>query len=303
MSIRRALAPTVRRRLGSVVPTQPKVTAMRLVLSTDQQLARCLDAESLLQAATALRDEGYVILEKAVDATCLDVLRERMTADTHELLAAHAKGEQVSGWMRGHLQQKPPHHRPFLFADIVANPFAVQVTHAVLGDGLFNAFYSGNTNCPGSEQQPLHRDSRQLWPTWDTAHPATTLVVNISPMDCDADRGSTEIWPGSHLVTGELTDELIEARRAEVPPIRVEAPKGSVMIRDIRLWHRGMPNSSDQIRHMIAMVHQIQWFRRVPVLRFQRGAEDAFESDLLDAHAEVVDAEPEYLFGPHPNHS
>ena len=54
---------------------------------------------------------------------------------------------------------------------------------------------------------------------------------------------------------------------------------------------------------MIAMVHQIHWFRRVPVLRFQRGAEDAFESDLLDAHAEFVDAEPEYLFGPHPNHS
>jgi hypothetical protein len=276
---------------------------MHLTLTSDDLRSRQMDEALLTQAVGAVREQGYVIIGNAVGATCLDVLRERMTADTQELLAAQRAGEKASGWMRGHLQQKPPHHPPFLFADIVANPFAIQVTHAVLGDGLFNSFYSGNTNCPASEQQPLHRDSTQLWPTWDKAHPATTLVVNISPMDCDADRGSTEIWPGSHLVTGDLTDELIETRRPQVPPIRVVAPKGAVMIRDIRLWHRGMPNDSDQIRHMIAMVHHISWFRRVPALRFQQGAEEIFKSEFLEAHAEFVEDEPAYLFGPHPNHS
>tara|TARA_B100000902_G_scaffold387806_1_gene432474 strand:- start:1869 stop:2129 length:261 start_codon:yes stop_codon:yes gene_type:complete len=58
---------------------------------------------------------------------------------------------------------KPPHHPFFLFSDIVANPYVVKVTHAVLGDGLFNSFYSGNTNYPGSEQQPIHRDADPLW--------------------------------------------------------------------------------------------------------------------------------------------
>jgi len=32
---------------------------------------------------------------------------------------------------------KPPHHPLFLFSDIVANPYVVKVTHAVLGDGFF----------------------------------------------------------------------------------------------------------------------------------------------------------------------
>ena len=243
------------------------------------------------------------MLENAVDEAALDALHERLLTDTHALVAARDRGDSIPGWKRGHLQQKPPHHPPYIFRDVVANPFAIQVTHGVLGDGLFNSFYSGNTNLPGSEVQPLHRDAQALWPDGDGDHPATTLVVNISPIDVHADNGSTEIWPGSHRVGGALTEALIEARRAVAPPVRVQAPKGSVVVRDIRLWHRGVPNVSDQIRHMIALVHQVPWFHRTHTLRFQTGCEAEFHSEYLDTYAEFVDAPPDYLFGPHPNHS
>lgn len=262
-----------------------------IVLSAAERSAERLSDEHAQRAIAAVREAGVV------------VLHERLLTDTHALVAARDRGDSIPGWKCGHLQQKPPHHPPYIFRDVVANPFAIQVTHGVLGDGLFNSFYSGNTNLPGSEVQPLHRDAQPLWPDGDGDHPATTLVVNISPIDVHADNGSTEIWPGSHRVGGALTEALIEARRAVAPPVRVQAPKGSVVVRDIRLWHRGVPNVSDQIRHMIALVHQVPWFHRTHTLRFQTGCEAEFHSEYLDPNAEFVDAPPDYLFGPHPNHS
>ena len=261
---------------------------------TDAQIAR---------AVRAVAERGYVIVEDAVDHIALDALHEKMLADTRELVTARDRGVNISGWKHGHLQQKPPHHPPYIFRTVVANPFATQITRGVLGEGLFNAFYSGNTNLPGSEEQPLHRDALPLWGDWDRAHPATTLVVNISPIDIHPDNGSTEIWPGSHLITNELSATLSAERRAIEPPVRVTAPKGSVVIRDIRLWHRGVPNRSDQVRHMIAMVHQIKWYRRIATLQFQTGCEAEFKSDDLAPNAEFVDTIPDYLFGPHFQHS
>lgn len=78
-----------------------------------------LDDDILAQAVSAVRLDGYVVLENAVEPSCLDLLRERMTADTHQLLSARSRGESISGWKRGHLQQKPPHHPPFLFAELI----------------------------------------------------------------------------------------------------------------------------------------------------------------------------------------
>ena len=276
---------------------------MHIAISAKERATERLTEQHVNQAAAAIEQVGYAILEQAVDHTHLDNLHEKMLADTHELIAARDRGDHISGWKRGHLQQKPPHHAPYIFRDIVANPFAAQVTLRMLGEGVFNAFYSGNTNLPDSEEQPLHRDALPLWPTWQHTHPATTLVVNISPIDIHPHNGSTEIWPGSHQVVGELDEARIEKQRAVNPPIRLEAAKGSIVIRDIRLWHRGVANQSEQIRHMIAMVHQVRWFNRAQILQFQKGCEAEFANDDLDANAQFIDGPVEYLFGPHHNHS
>ena len=280
-----------------------RLTTMHIEISAAERAAERLTERHISQAAQAIEQKGFVVLAQAIAHDHLDILYEKMLADTRELITASDRGEEISGWKRGHLQQKPPHHAPYIFRDIVANPFAIQVTKSVLGAGLFNAFYSGNTNLPDSEEQPLHRDALPLWPAWPHAHPATTLVINISPIDIHPHNGSTEIWPGSHLVTGELHEALIEKRRAVASPIRVEASKGSIVIRDIRLWHRGVPNLSDQVRHMIAMVHQVRWFHKAQTLQFQKGCETEFTNDDLDHNAQFIDGPVEYLFGPHHNHS
>ena len=211
-----------------------------------------------------------------------------------------------AGKLKGHLQQGPPPFAPYIFRDVVANPYVIQVTKELLGPGLYNNFYNGNTNCPGSTTQPLHRDGAHLWPDQKIAHPTTEVVVNISPQDTMAENGSVELWPGSHLEVGEhgIEPEVEEARRKICPPIRGNAKKGSALIRDMRLWHRGVPNPSDKPRHMIAMIYRVHWLKSNRRLKYKTGCEAAFENSDLDPNAEFIDFadqkidDYDYLFNP-----
>lgn len=269
---------------------------MEITLSREERSAEALSPAHLDQAVAAVRDEGFVVLEDIIAHDLLDQLRERMDQDSQRLIAAERWGG--AGGLPGHLQQGPPPFAPFVHRDIVANPCVIQVSHALLGDGLFNNFYSGNSNCPGSGTQPLHRDSDHLWPGLEQAHPAAQVVVNVSPHDVFEENGSVELWPGTHRIAdvGSVIDAETEAaRRAVVPPVRGNARKGSVLIRDMRLWHRGVPNRSDRPRHMIAMIHNIRWFHRSRVVTFARGCESAFPDCALDHNAVFSDEPIDYL--------
>lgn len=265
---------------------------------TPQEITKAeLTDEHLAQAVQAIRTAGYVVLADVINPAHLDSLRERMAADSHLLLAAEKWGG--AGRIAGHLQQGPPPFAPYIFQDIVANPWAIQVTTAVLGAGAYNRFYNGNANCPGSGTQPLHADTPHLWPNMTTPHPAHALVVNVTLIEANEASGATEIWPGTHLLPFDkqyIAPEVEAARRAVVPPVRANSRKGSIVIRDMRMWHRGVPNHTDEVRHMIAMVHQIKWVQRAAPLLFNCGCETAFPPiEGFDHNVEFTDQPLEYL--------
>ncbi len=272
---------------------------MEITVKPKELAAGKLTDKHLKQAVEAIQVEGYVVIDNIINHDHLDILKERMDADSQRLIKAEHWGG--AGGLKGHLQQGPPPFAPYIFKDIVANPFVIQVTKELLGSGVYNNFYNGNTNCPGSGTQPLHRDGDHLWLNQEVPHPTAQVVVNISPQDTTEENGSVELWPGSHLdISGRHIDDDHEAERREIaPPIRGSAKKGSVLIRDIRLWHRGVPNLSDEPRHMIAMIHRIHWLRTNRRLKYQTGCEAAFENSELDHNADFVkDKLDDYLFNP-----
>lgn len=110
----------------------------------------------------------------------------------------------------------------------------------------------------------------------DKPHPLFpfAMVINISLCDVSAENGATEIWPGSHrdscidqhtLHSGEagltIKPALVEERRKHSPPVQPSTKKGSLVIRDVRLWHAGRPNRTDTPRIMLAFVVQPKWFQ------------------------------------------
>ena len=272
----------------------------------------------IARAVQALHEHGFVILEGAVPPEPLALLRQRMDEDTEELLRYC---DSIGGNPRalGHLQQGPPPSPELVFADVVMNVAVNDVCRTLYGaEGAEGdsrpllTFYNGNTNCPGSVVQHLHMDGKHYTEVGETVAPTASVVVNIPPGPTSLGNGAIELWPGSHRIhcvndagtgAGEAAGATIAAlateRRRAVAPVRPETEIGDVLIRDVRLWHRGVPNDSDRPRHMIALIVSKR-FPGAPVqrLRFERGCEAALEGHGVDANAEYVQGPIDYLIAP-----
>ncbi|HEY3280679.1 MAG TPA: phytanoyl-CoA dioxygenase family protein [Armatimonadota bacterium] len=249
-------------------------------------------------ALQALREEGYVVLEDVIDLEHVATLRDRMLEDALSILSLP---NRPFNWNPGNIQQEPPPFPPFLFRDVLLNPVVLQVTTALLGPGVKNTFYSGNTSLPGPHTQPVHADIGHLWPNLKEAHPAYAVVVNVPVVDMSPHNGSTEIWPGTHLDPRVSVDsdikvqpEWCEARRAQVPPLQPSVRAGSVLLRDMRLWHRGMPNHSQGARPMIAMIHACGWWDAARLV-FPKEAQPFFQDSPLRMDIDFVDGPVDYI--------
>jgi hypothetical protein len=178
------------------------------------------------------------------------------------------------------LQQDPPMTKEYFDSSIFLNPLATQVTSSVMGYRPRLTFMSGNTALPASSEipaqsQPTHADA-------DFDHPEIpfALVANVGLIDMDIESGSTEVWLGTHNGTGiqdqdgkhgerasgRIKPHLLEQRREVRPPCQPSVKKGSIVIRDLRLWHGGKPNLSKNIRVMLAMIHFAPWYRYYTLL-------------------------------------
>ena len=92
------------------------------------------------------------------------------------------------------------------------------------------------------------------------------MTVNIPFVDTTVDNGATEFWLGTHLrgnkgIKDPISDgpwiasAYLDARRVECPPIRPAISKGSLVIRDMRLWHAGIANETSIPRIMLTLVN------------------------------------------------
>ena len=278
----------------------PKMNEIPVSLA--EVAAGSLTPEHLAEATRALKEDGFVVLADIVDLEHVAKVRDRMWADVDLLLK---RPDAPFNWNTGNVQQDPPPFAEYLFRDIVANDLVIQVTKSILGGGMTSAFYSGNTAMPSEHSQPVHADSGQLWPNLNVATPPYALVVNLPLVDVSAENASTEIWPGTHLDTSvvmqdgdiKVSAERLAARAAEVPPLQPVVRAGSVVIRDMRLWHRGMPNFTDVPRPMMAMIHYVAWWP-VGKIKFPAGTEAIFEHPDLRTSAEFVTGEIDHISSP-----
>jgi ectoine hydroxylase-related dioxygenase (phytanoyl-CoA dioxygenase family) len=152
-------------------------------------------------------------------------------------------------------------------------------------------FCSGNTavSVPGAEpqRQPVHSDA-------DFDHPKHpfALVVNVPLITMTPENGSTEIWLGTHTfdqsaqegahgdrASGRIKKLNLDWQRGVRPPYQPTVKKGSIVIRDLRLWHAGMPNRTDDVRVMLAMIHFAPWYRNNMVMEFGEDVKPIIEAE------------------------
>jgi hypothetical protein len=273
-------------------------------ITEEERAAGRLLEGNLRTALDALHGDGFVLLNDVVDLAHLDVLHERMIND---LGALRARPDAPYNWNSGNLQQDPPPFPPYLFADVLLNPYAISVTSAMLGPGVKNVMYGGNTALPSDQRQPVHCDVGHLWPVeiLEAPHPPASLVINVLTVDVSPENGATEIWPGTHRELGvgvgddiKIAPAPLEARRVISPPFQPTFRRGSMLIRDIRLWHAGMPNRTSEPRPMIGMIHSSAWLETGTPLVFPAGTESFFEHPVLTTAARFTADPIDYIAAP-----
>lgn len=105
------------------------------------------------------------------------------------------------------------------------------------------------------------------------------------------ENGSTEVWLGSHKfgkeaqegdhgerASGRIKKEFLEKRREERAPSQPVVKNGSIVVRDLRLWHGGMPNWTNEVRVMLAMIHFAPWYRNAMEVDFAEELRGDLES-------------------------
>ncbi|KAI4709499.1 hypothetical protein J4E89_005515 [Alternaria sp. Ai002NY15] len=247
-------------------------TPISIVPSASEVKAGELNQRNLEIATRALSRDGLVVLEDMIDHAVLDRLNKKMVQDALEL---QGRKDSPFNYNKGNIQQDPPMTQEWFSDEIYANPIVTQVTSTTLGPRPSLRFISGNTALPPTASsppasQPIHNDA-------DFDHPSIpfALVVNVPLVTMTPENGSTEVWLGTHQGTtiadqegehgdrasGRIKQQLLDARREVRPPTQPVVKKGSMIVRDLRLWHGGKPNLSEDPRVMLAMIHFAPWYR------------------------------------------
>ena len=260
--------------------------------------------EIVAEGAAFLHKDGIIVLDNAIDVAHIDVLNAKLTPEALEI-ANYPQHHFNFGKETRNMDQAPPPSKEYMFKDVWCNPFAAAILAAVLGPKPVVHFANGNTALKASPsgRQPVHSDCEFDHPAYfPFAH-----VINITLIDTSPENGATEVWPGSHHVSTSdahisgddneeqlsIKPELLEQRRKHSPPVQACTKKGSLVIRDLRLWHAGMPNLTDEPRVMLAFVAQPSWFQANGKVILPSSVKEMVESwsDEMQFDAQYVEGE------------
>ncbi|KAK7746216.1 hypothetical protein SLS62_009432 [Diatrype stigma] len=291
----RATASLSKRRACASIAQARRLSSTPTVInpSKPETAGGALESRNLEKVVSAIHRDGLVVVEDVVPHDILDHLNKKMVEDARTL---QARGEDGPfNYNLGNLQLDAPPVAEYFNPAIFANPIATQITSAVLGPRPKWTFCSANAAMPplpgaSPSRQPVHSDADFQ----HLDHPFA-LVINIPLIAMTAENGATELWLGTHRggadaqegahgerASGRIRAERLAARRAERPPCQPGVRKGSIVVRDLRLWHAGMPNASaaGEVRVMLAMIHFAPWYRNPMRLQFAEDVRPVLEAAL-----------------------
>jgi len=281
--------------------SRPKINRIRV--SEKERAIAQLDRQSIQIGVEDFHRNGFIILEDAVGQGAIDHVHQRMLEDFNQ----HRSSPNVhwnQGRCSGNISQTPPLLPEYLHEDIWANRLAINIIEHIIGPKPQLSFATSNVILPKTTgRQAVHSDyycSHFDFPVF--------LEISVYLQDVDFRNGATEFWPGTHNgynkkdhsspETGWIKQEIFTPRASISPPIQPAIPKGSLCIRDLRLWHAGRENSTDVPRILPGLMYSPRWFGSHMRMKFPLQARKYLERwDHIDClnTAEFTDAEFDYL--------
>jgi hypothetical protein len=213
------------------------------------------DREQRLQQ---LRDEGFCIVRSLLPPGELQAARaaldgalegmRRLGIPTHtETLDPNAANVRI--------YNLPEFSR--VFVDLLRHPLALEMVESVLGPNVLVSNFTGNIALPGSGSMNLHADQALVIPSpWNQPW---TLNVIWCLDDVHERNGATRYIPGSHhyRTFEDVPGDALSKSRA------FEAPAGSAIVMEGRLWHTSGANvTEDERRAMLFAYYSVDFIRQ-----------------------------------------
>ncbi|MEM7342307.1 MAG: phytanoyl-CoA dioxygenase family protein [Actinomycetota bacterium] len=260
----------------------PEIAELRAHLSEANGIRglEIFSPDEVADIVRVFRRDGFVVVRDVLDdaqvdllrAGCGDVIRQILAVDPDRRgnRGSHRYSFGAASSTGGFL------HRPEwqMLVDLAT---LTPIITAIFESPDYSLRSAGGDFClPGAVgYQPLHsdmrdfesaettsfasfRDARGMLSTRDL--PCPYVCVNVLPIDVTAINGATRQIPGtqhSREPFPTLDEEPEWMRLSTVCP----APAGAVQIRDVRAWHGGTPNLSNEIRAIPNVEFYAPWFR------------------------------------------
>lgn len=208
--------------------------------------------EEIEAALTTLLDQGWVVLDNALDEATVD----RAEDEVRRLLADTPTGrDSFEGFATQRVYALAGKTRA---ADpMLTHPVVTGLCQRVLGDGFRASSLTSIAIGPGERAQSLHYDA-QVYPL---PRPEPQVVVNsmwaLSPFT--EANGATRLVPGSHTWP---TGQRPQPDAGQVPTMAAEMERGSVLIYLGSLWHGGGANTTDEVRIGLNLEYAAGWVRQ-----------------------------------------
>jgi len=254
-----------------------------ITISDEELKSGVTKLDTILDAITFYHRDGCVVLENAIPDEIVDKLWEKMAAD-NEVYLNSEKARWIQGPETKNLSQRPPVTQEYFFREIYANVHTLAVLENLLGPEPEIRFVSSNVVVQnGTGRQAVHADASHVMLNYPWG-----IVVNIYLQDTTPTNGATELWLGTHTQSPKdqfinpdsawIKESYMNERAKVKPPFQPTLRKGSICIRDLRLWHAGMPNKSDKPRIMLGIDYFAKWYQCPMKLRLPGNLKGTVES-------------------------
>ena len=211
-----------------------------------------LDADDRFDAHVQRIDQdGYTIVENAIDLDLIDALRDDLLRLEKELDVQPA-ANAFEGVRTTRIYNLLAHGQHF--EQIPVHPEILPICERVLDPGLLVSSLSSIAIGPGETPQPIHADDQVI--PLPKPHPATVCNTMWALTDFTEENGATRIIPGTHKAA-ESPD--LSSRYDSIPAVM---DRGSVLVWHGSLWHGGGANATEDRRVGIAMNYCAGYLRQ-----------------------------------------
>ena len=253
-----------------------------------------LQPDEVDAAVRIFHRDGFVVVRDVLNADQVRFLRKGCEREAAEVVALDPSRDgnrhrNRYSWGGASLTNSVLHREEWVM--LVDLPTLTPIVTAIFGSPDYHLRRAAGDFClPGATYQRLHvdigdrvggfSDPRGILSIRDL--PCPVVCCNFLAQDFTRINGPTRQIRGTQNLREKippLDEEPLWMKYSTVCP----APAGSVMIRDIRAWHGGTPNLSDEMRAIPNAVFLAPWFheRQLPAM-----PREMF--DLLSEHGRRV---------------